>query len=242
MTTPSPDVVRALAPDGVLRAAMNFGNVVLAQRADGSDRPAGVSAELAAELARRLDRPVRFVAYDTAGDVAKSASDGAWDIAFLAVDPKRADTIGFTRPYVAIDGTYLVRAQSPLRTAAEVDRPGTVIAVGAGSAYDLFLSRNIVHAEIVRAPGSAAAIDLFRQEGIEVVAGVRQALETYAAKHPDLRVFEEAFMSIRQAIAVPKGRAMTLPYLDAFLREVKASGFVASALARSGHAEVTIPA
>jgi polar amino acid transport system substrate-binding protein len=234
-------IVRALAPTGVLRAALNFGNSVLAQRREGSDEPAGVSADLAQEVGERIACPVRFLPYETAGDVAKSATDGVWDIAFLAIDPHRADTIGFTEPYVAIEGTYVVRSPSALRSVADVDRPGVRIAVGAGSAYDLFLSRSIRNAEIVRAPGSGAALDMFWNDGIEVGAGVRQPLEKFAAEHPGLRVFDEAFMAIRQAIAIPKGREVALPYLEDFLREMKASGFVASALAQSGHGEVTIP-
>ncbi len=240
--SPAPqNVVRELAPTGVLRAAINFGNSVLAQRREGSDEPAGISADLARAVGERLARPVSFVLYESAGDVAASAGDGAWDIAFLAVDPHRADTIDFTEPYVAIEGTYVVRARSALRTVADVDRPGIRIVVGADSAYDLFLSRGIRNAEIVRAQGSAAVLNLFWNEGIEVRAGVRQPLEKFAAEHPDLRVFDEAFMSIRQAIAVPKGRADALLYLDAFLREMKASGFVSSGLARSGHGDVTVP-
>jgi polar amino acid transport system substrate-binding protein len=240
VTAVSPEVVRALAPTGELRAAINFGNAVIAQRREGSGEPAGISADLARALGERIARPVRFVPYEAAREVAASAADGVWDIAFLAIDPLRADTIDFTAPYVAIEGAYVVRSHSTLRSVADVDRPGIRIAVGAGSAYDLFLSRSLRHAEIVRAPGSAATLDMFWKEGIEVRAGIRQSLEKLAAKHPDLRVLEEAFMAIRQAIAVPKGRAAALPWLDAFLREMKASGFVASALARSGHGEVTV--
>jgi len=235
------DVVRELAPTGELRAAINFGNSVLAQRHEGSGEPAGISADLARAVGERIARPVRFVFYENAREVAASAADGVWDIAFLAIDPHRADTIGFTEPYVAIEGTYVVRSHSALRSVAEVDRAGIRIAVGAGSAYDLFLSRSIRNAEIVRAPGSAAALEMFWNDAIEVGAGVRQPLEKFAAEHPGLRVFEEAFMAIRQAIAIPKARAVALPYLEDFLREMKASGFVASALARSGHGHVTIP-
>jgi polar amino acid transport system substrate-binding protein len=236
-----PEIVHDLAPTGVLRAAMNFGNSVIAQRREGSDEPAGVSADLARAIGERIGRPVRFLPYETAGDVARSAGDDVWDIAFLAVDPQRADTIDFTAPYVAIEGTCIVRSDSALRTIAEVDRPGIRIAVGAGSAYDLFLSRSLGNAKIVRAPDSASALDMFWNDDIEVGAGIRQSLQKFAAAHPGLRVFDEAFMAIRQAIAIPKGHGAALPCLDDFLREMKASGFVASALARSGHGEVTIP-
>lgn len=230
--TASPDLIRELAPTGRLRAALNFGNIVLAQR-DAQGQPAGVTVDLARELARRLGLEVDFLSYESAGVVADQAQDGVWDIGFMARDPARATGISFTAPYVIIEGSYLVPADSPLNTIGDVDASGVRVAVGKGAAYDLFLSRTLKHAEIVRAATSADAIDLFVADKLEAVAGVKQPLIKYAAAHPGWRVIEGRFTAIEQAMAVPKGRAQAFAYVHAFVEEMKASGFVADGLARS---------
>lgn len=229
----SPDIVKTLAPEGRLRAAINLGNPVLAQRGEGGGEPRGISVDLARELGRRLGVPVELVPFDAAGRVTDAVRAGAWDIAFLAVDPVRAGEISFTAPYVVIEGTYLVPDGSALRTVEDVDRDGVRIAVGRGSAYDLYLTRVLKNAQIVRAPTSPGVIDLFRAEKLEVAAGVRQQLEQFAAGEPGMRVMPGRFMVIEQALATPKGREAALPALRAFVEEMKASGFVEAALARS---------
>jgi polar amino acid transport system substrate-binding protein len=213
-----------LAPTGRLRAAINFGNPVLAQRDPATGEPRGVSVDLARELGRRLALPVDLVAYETAGKVVDAAKTGAWDVAFLAIDPERAAEIDFTGPYVVIEGTYAVPADSPLRAIDDVDRDGVRIAVGAKSAYDLYLTRALKHARLLRAPTSPAAIELFQRERLEAVAGVKQALVQLAKSDPRVRVIEGRFMAIEQAMGTPRGREGAASYLRPFVEKMKASG------------------
>ena len=233
----APDVVRDIAPGGRLRVAMNYGNTVLVQR---DVEPRGVSPDIARELARRLGVPLEFVGYDAAGKVSADATRGVWDIAFLARDPERAKDIEFTDAYVIIEGGYMVPSGSPIKKIEDVDRQGVRIAVGRGSAYDLYLSREIKRATLVRAPTSPAAIELFARDGLEVAAGVKQPLVVYARTHPGVRVLEGRFMAIEQAVATPRGRALGARYLREFIDEMKASGFVAAALERSGQKDAAL--
>ena len=229
----APDVVHELAPTGQVRAAINFGNSVLAARKpDGA--AAGVSVDLARELARRLGVPLALVPYDSAGAVSGAAKADDWDICFLARDPKRAEDIVFTAPYVVIEGSYLVAKDSPLRTNEDVDRTGVRIAVGRGSAYDLFLTRAIRQATLVRAPTSPAALDLFVSDKLEVAANVRQPLAAYVASHADVRLLPGHFMDIAQAMGVKKDRPAGAAYLQRFIEEMKRDGFVAKALQTNG--------
>jgi polar amino acid transport system substrate-binding protein len=229
-----------MAPTGVLRAGINLGNPVIAQRdAQGGD-PRGVGPALAVLLAKQLHIPVRYVVYDTAGKLSDGAKAKDWDCAFLAIDPARAVDIEFTDAYVNIEGTYMLPNESPLRDVADFDREGMKIAVGLKTAYDLFLTRELKHAQIVRAESSLAAIDLYLKGGLDAVAGVRQPLVAAAATHPGLRVIEGSFMVIRQAAGVPRGRPAAALYLADFIEEAKASGFVARALRESGVADVTV--
>jgi polar amino acid transport system substrate-binding protein len=235
-----PHVIADLAPNGRLRAAINFGNPVLAQRDPATGAPRGVTVELAQELGRRLGVPVDFVPFDAAGKVFDAIKTGAWDVAFLAIDPVRAAEIDFTPPYVVIEGTYLVPANSPLRTVDEVDREGVRIAAGQASAYELYLTRALKHAKLIRAPGSAAAVEIFLNDRLEALAGVRQALVEVAKTHANLRLMPGRFMAIEQAMGTPKGRKAGAEYLRAFIETMKSSGFVADALARSGQTDATV--
>ena len=247
---PSSDVIAELAPLGRLRAAINFGNSVLAQRPGnpessaglGEGAPHGVSAELARALADRLGVAIDYIAYDAAGKVvdALKAGDGAWDIAFLAIDPVRAAGIDFTAPYVLIEGTYVVPANSELRTVADVDRVGLRVAVAQGSAYDLYLTRALKHATLVRESSGPEALDRFVRDRLEAAGGVRQPIAAFAAAHPGMRVIPGRFMSIEQAMATPKGRPNGIAYLRGFIEEMKASGFVARALKESGQADAAV--
>jgi polar amino acid transport system substrate-binding protein len=227
------EAVKELAPSGKLRAAINYGNGVLAQK--GADGPRGISADLSRELARRLSVPLEFVTFEAAGKVFEAVKTGGIDVMFIAIEPVRAAEVDFSPPYVLIEGTYLVPQGSPLKVIDDVDRPGVRIAIGRGSAYDLFLTRTLKHATLVRAAtgGCCAMIDLFRAEKLDAVAGVRQPLVEYAKAHPDVRVMDGRFQEIRQAMGTPKGRPAGAAYLRAFVEEMKASGFVADALKRS---------
>jgi polar amino acid transport system substrate-binding protein len=240
MNSPSKIALDELATHGVLRAAINFGNPVLAQKNPNSGEPGGVSVDLARELGRCLGVPLEFVLFDAAGKVFEAAKSNAWDIAFLALDPARAEEILFTAPYVLIEGTYIVRDASPLRAIEDFDRPDVRIAVGKGAAYDLFLTRTLKHAEIVRHETSAGAMELFLDGGLEAAAGVRQPLVEFARTHAGLRVIDGTFTSIEQAMGTPKGRSNGREFLQTFIEEMKRSGFVASALERSGQRAATV--
>lgn len=235
-STPAPPAaaVADLAPTGKLRAAINYGNPILASKDPASGQPRGVSVDLSRELAARLGAPLELVTFEAAGKVVEAARSGAWDVAFVAIDPARAQDMLQSPPYVVIEGAYLVAADSPIRRNEDVDREGVRIAVGKGSAYDLFLSRQLKHARIVHAPTSPAVTDLFVAQKLDVAAGVKQQLEADARRIPGLRLLEGRFMVINQAMATPKGRDAGAHYLHEFVETMKASGFVARALARHG--------
>jgi polar amino acid transport system substrate-binding protein len=226
------DALKDLAPDGKLRAAINFGNPVLASKDAATGDARGVSVDLARELASRLGVPLEIVTYNAAGRVVDDAKAGVWDLAFVAIDPKRGADMAQSPPYVQIEGAYLVRDGSPLRDNAEVDREGTRVAVGKGSAYDLFLTRELKRATIVRTVTSAAVVDAFLKDDLEVAAGVKQQLETDAKRVGGVRLLPGRFMVINQAMASQKGRDAGARYVREFIEEMKASGFVARALER----------
>lgn len=235
LTVPSPRGATAeLAPSGKLRAAINFGNPVLATKDPRSGETRGVSVDLARELARRLGVPLELVTFPAAGKVVEALGANAWDVAFLAIDPERAREMDYTAAYVIIEGAYLVPKGSAIRANADVDRDGVRVAVGAGSAYDLYLTRELKRAKIVRAPSSPAVVDTMKAQSLEVAAGVKQQLEADARRVGDVRLLEGRFMVIQQAMAVPKGRAAGARYVAGFVEEMKASGFVAAALTRHG--------
>jgi polar amino acid transport system substrate-binding protein len=236
----SPDLVKELAPTGRLRAAINFGNSVLAQPDPAGGPPRGVSGELARELAKRLGVGIDYVTFDAAGKVFEALKAGLWDVAFLAVDPVRAAGIAFTAPYVVIEGVYLVPKHSPLKSVEDVDRDGVRIAVAAGSAYDLFLTRAIKHATLVRQPSGPEALEMFIREGLEAAGGVRQPISAFAQAHPDTRIIPGRFMAIEQAMGTVRGREVASACLRAFVEEMKASGFVARALEASGQVDATV--
>lgn len=223
-----------LAPSGKLRAAINLGNPILATRDPATGEPRGVSVDMARELGRRVGVPVELITFTSAGKVVEAVKDAQADIAFVAIDPVRGAGMLQTAPYVVIEGAYLVRHDSPIRSNAEVDRPGIRIAVGHGSAYDLFLTREIKAASLVKAPTSPAVTDLFVAQKLEVAAGVRQQLEADAKRLPGLRLLDGRFMLIQQAMGVPRGRETAARYVSAFVEDMKASGFVAAALQRHG--------
>ena len=237
------DLLRTiLVSTGKLRAAINYGNPVLAQRGP-QGQAQGVSVALATELAKRLDVKLEMVPFEAAGKVVDAAPEDIWDIGFLAIDPKRAEDVSFTAPYVLIEGTYLVREGGPYTELTHLDAPGVKIAVGKGAAYDLYLTRTLQHAELVRGPTSASAVDLFLEENLDAAAGVRQPLEAAAREHTGLTVLPGHFTAIRQAMVVPAAKAAALPPLRAYVEAMKASGFVAQALLDSGQgADLVAPA
>lgn len=232
MTDP---LAAALAPAGALRAAINLGNPILASREAASGELQGVSVDLAAALAAQLGVPLELRAFETAQQSVQAVRDESADIGFFAIDPLRGAGIRFTAAYVLIEGCYLVRDASPLSANDEVDRPGHRVVVGQGSAYDLFLSRELKAATILRAPSSPAVVPSFLAEQADVAAGVKQQLEADAARMGGLRLLPGRFMVIQQAMGCPQARGPeAAARLAAFVETMKASGFVAQALARHG--------
>ncbi|RYY92954.1 MAG: transporter substrate-binding domain-containing protein [Comamonadaceae bacterium] len=239
-TGPSADAARAqLAPTGKLRAAINYGNPVLASRGpDG--QPRGVSVDLAREAARRLGLPLELVPVAAAGDAVAALKGQRADLGFVAIDPVRGADMDYTPPYVIIEGAYIVRADSPLRANEEVDRAGNRIVVGRNSAYDLYLTRELKAATLVRITGSENVVREFAAQRLEVGAGVRQQLEADAKATPGVRILPGRFMVIEQAVASPKARPGVAAALRDFIEAQKASGFVARALAASGQADAVV--
>ena len=239
---PSPAVRKDLAPTGKLHAAINFGNPVLAQKGPNGE-PRGVSAELAAALAKKLGVPLDCVKFEAAGKVFAALAAGEVDVGFIAIEPARAAQVDFSPPYVIIEGTYMVRKDSPLKDVGDVDKPGIKIGVGLASVYDLYLTRTLKHATLVRAKvgGASAGIPVFLEQKLDAAAGVREPLDAYAKDHADMRVMKGAFEQIGQAMGTVKGKSAGAAYVRAFIEEMKANGFVADALKRSGQKAPVAP-
>ena len=237
-SVPTADAARSLAPTGTLRAAINIANPVLVQHDPATGATAGVTVDLATEIARRLGVPLEQIKIDGAGKSFEAVKSAACDIGFLAIEPARAADIDFSAAYVIIEGVYAVRADSPLKSNEDIDRAGVRIAANKGAAYDLFLTRSLKQASLVRAEDS---FDAFLRDRLEAVAGVRQGIERFVAEHPDLRIIPGRFMEIQQAMCLPKGRDAGVRYLRAFVEEMKASGFIADAVRRAGQAATVAP-
>jgi polar amino acid transport system substrate-binding protein len=231
----TPAVKAELAPTGTLRAGINHNNPLLARRDPATGDLSGIAVDLSRELARRVGVPVELIPYDAAGRMGDAAKAGAWDIAYLAVDPGRAAYIDFTAPYIELEGTYLVPAGSSVGRIEDVDREGVRIAVTAKSAYDLFLTRELKHAQLVRAGTTPESFDLMRSQKLDAVAAVKAALVPAARDIPGSRVLTGRFMTIPQAAGIPRGRPAAARFVRQFIEEMKGSGFVAAALKRHGH-------
>ncbi|HXM81274.1 MAG TPA: transporter substrate-binding domain-containing protein [Burkholderiales bacterium] len=218
-----------LAPTGKLRVGVNHSNfLIVSGKRDGV--PVGVAPDLGGELARRLGVPLEFVEYHQAGDLAAGAKNNAWDIGFLGAEPQRANEIAFSPAYLEIPVTYLVPAGSKIRTLADVDRPGVRVAVSEKSAYDLYLSRTLKHAQLVRAKGIDASYDLFVSQKLEVLGGLKPRLIQDVEKLPGARILDGRVTAVQQAIGTPVARQAAAKYLREFVEEAKASGFVAGAI------------
>lgn len=221
-------VVDDLAPTGVLRAAVNLGNPVLARGTP--DDPGGVTVDIAREVGARLGVPVELVCFDAARKSFDALVSGRADLCFLAVEPAREAEVAFTPPYVEIEGVYAVPVDSPFHEPSDVDVPGVRVGVKRGSAYDLFLTRTLAHATVVRGEDGVTA---FREQGLEVAAGIREPMTAFVAANPDLRLVEERFMAIRQAVGTTRSRRPeTVAFLSELVEELVASGFVAASLRR----------
>jgi len=228
-----PNVRKAFTPTGKLRASINLGNPLLANRSTDTDQPFGISIDLATELARRLEVELDLVVFDAAGKSVNAVESEEADIGFFAIDPKRGEKINFTAPYVLITGSYAVRAGSEISGLDQVDRNKQTVVVGKGSAYDLYLSRTLKYATIIHAPTSADVVDVFFDGNYDVAAGVTQQLELDKRRHPDLCILDQPFMTIRQAMGLPKARGPEAAlFLVGFVEELKQIGFVSDAINR----------
>jgi polar amino acid transport system substrate-binding protein len=227
----SQELLQKIAPTGKLRASINLGNPILANKDPASGKPFGVSVDLAHAYAKKLGLELELVVFDSAGKSVEAVTQEEADMGFFAIDPLRGEGIAFTAAYVLIEGAYLVKEDSPIQENGEVDTQGVRVVVGKGSAYDLFLSREIKSAEIVRSPTSPTVVDVFLKGAYEVAAGVRQQLESDAARNTGLRILPGRFMVIQQAMGLPKNRGeIASRLLSEFVEEMKASGFIAESL------------
>jgi polar amino acid transport system substrate-binding protein len=230
----APAVRSELAPTGKLRVGINNGNFMLVLKDSACGEAQGIAPDLARELGRRAGVPVEFVRFDQAGKMADAVRTGVWDIAFLAAEPARANEIAFSAAYLEIEATYLVPAGSPIRTLADVDRPGVRIAVADKAAYDLYLSRTLKHAQLVRAEGIDGSYELFVAQRLDVLSGLKPRLLMDLEKLPGARILDGRFTAVQQGIGTPKARAAAAGYLREFVEEAKSSGFVAAAIAKHG--------
>jgi polar amino acid transport system substrate-binding protein len=230
----SDDLRSELAPTGTLRAAINMANFLLVTGRTTDGDPVGVAPDMASEIAARLGVPISFVPFASPGLLADEATNDVWDIGLIGAEPARAEHIAFTPAYVEIDATYLVPSGSPLRTISDVDNTGVRIAVAARSAYDLYLSRHIKHAELVRAEGLNASFDLFVNEKLDALAGLRPRLISDVERLPGARILDGRFTAVQQAIGTPRGRETGAAFLRDFVEEAKTNGLVARLIARHG--------
>ncbi|MFI6486229.1 ABC transporter substrate-binding protein [Streptomyces sp. NPDC050564] len=229
-------IARDLAPNGTLRASINLGNPVLAQGTPAA--PSGITVYLAHEIGARLHLPVELLCFDAARKSYEAMAQRRADICFLAVEPAPEAEVAFTAPYVVIEGVYAVPRDADLTTVADVDRPGVRIGVKRGSAYDLFLSRTLRHARVVR---GEEGVEVFRAEGLEAAAGIRRSMTEFVAAHPELRLIEDRFMQIRQAVGTTTTRRPeTVRFLHGLVEELKTNGFVAAALRRAHQSQTLV--
>ena len=228
----SPEILKQLAPTGTLRAGINLGNFLLVSGKSPSGDPEGVAPDMARAIAERLGVKLKLVPFKTPGELADAAGSDVWDIGLIGAEPARAERIAFSAAYAEIEATYLVPAGSALRTIAEVDRPGIRIAVSARSAYDLWLMRNIRQAQLVHADGIDAAFNLFVNDKLEALASLRPRLLTDVVKLPGARILDGQFTAVQQAVGTARTNVAGAAFLRGFVEEAKASGFVASLIAR----------
>jgi polar amino acid transport system substrate-binding protein len=228
------EIISQLAPTGILRVALNMANGLLITGKTADGEPDGVAPDMARALAEKLGVGVELIQFASPGEIADAADKDVWDLGLIGAEPVRAEKIDFTAAYVEIEATYLVPAGSTLNTIEEVDSDGIRIAVSGRSAYDLYLSRNLKHAELIQSKGISGAVEMFVSEKMDALAGLRPALVNEAAKLPGSRILDGQFTSVQQAMGVPKGRSAAAEYLSAFVEEAKASGIVTRLIERHG--------
>ncbi|MFN7085591.1 MAG: transporter substrate-binding domain-containing protein [Burkholderiales bacterium] len=231
-----------LAPTGKLRVGINLGNFLLTATDPATGRYSGIAVDLGRELGRRLGVEVEIIGYPSPGALADAAASGAWDVGFLGAEPQRAREIDFTAAYVEIEATYLVPPGSPIKTLDEVDREGVRIAISGQSAYDLYLTRHLEHAQLVRIVGADNVFRQFVADKLEALAGLRPRLVRDQASLPGSRILDGRFTAVQQAVGVPKGRAAAARYLCEFVEDIKASGLVAQLIEKNKVRGLTVAA
>ena len=229
-----------LAPSGTLKIGLNYQNFLLVL-GDGPDGlPRGIAPDLGRELAKRIGLPVEYVKFDAAGKLFDAVKSAQCDVGFLGAEPQRADEVSFTSAYLEIPVTFLVPAGSPIRTLADVDRQGIRVSVSERSAYDLYLTRNLKHAQLVRAKGIPASYDLFMSQKLEALGGLKPKLVEEQARTPGSRILDGQITGVQQSIACPKGRDAAAKYLREFADDVKRSGLVARTIEKHGVKGVSV--
>ena len=242
MTECPPAARSELAPTGKLRVGINLGNFLLTATDPATGEYRGVAVDLGRELGRRLGVPVEIIGYPSPGALADAAKTGAWDVGFLGAEPQRANEIDFTAAYVEIEATYLVPPGSPLKTIADVDREGVRIAISGKSAYDLYLTRTLKHAQLVRVVGADNVFKHFVEDKLDAIAGLKPRLVTDADNLPGSRILDGRFTAVQQAAGTPKGRSAGAQYLREFIEDVKATGLVARAIEKNNVRGLTVAA
>jgi len=230
----SKDLAPSLSPSGKLKIGLNYSNFLLVIGDDANGEPKGIAPDLGRELAKRVGMPFEFVKFDAAGKLFDAVKSAQCDVGFLGAEPQRADEVDFTNAYLEIPVTFLVPAGSPIKTIADVDRDGVRIAVSERSAYDLYLSRTLKKAQLVRTKGIPASYDVFMAQKLEVLGGLKPKLVDEQARTPGSRVLDGQITGVQQAIGAPKGRPAAAKYLREFAEDVKRSGFVARAIEKHG--------
>jgi polar amino acid transport system substrate-binding protein len=240
MTECTPAIRSELAPTGTLRVGINMSNFLLTRKDADTGALGGVAVDLGNELGRRLGVAVELLPHPNPGALAEAAKTGVWDVGFLGAEPQRANEIDFTAAYVEIEATYLVPAGSPLKSIDEVDRKGVRIAVPEKSAYELFLSRSLKQAELVREKGGDNAFRKFVSDKLDALAGLRPRLVTDQGTAPGSRILDGRFTAVQQAAGTPKGRPAGAQYLREFIEDVKASGMVADLIEKNNVRGLTV--
>ena len=221
-----------LAPNGVLRAAINMSNFLLVSGRTPEGGPVGVAPDMARAVADRLGVGLELLPFPSPGELADAALSNVWDIGLIGAEPQRAANIAFSPAYVEIEATYMVPPGSKLGSIADVDAPGVRIASTGRAAYDLWLERNIRHATVSRGTSLDGAYEIFTRDKLDALAGLRPRLIGDQAKMPGARILDGQFMAVQQAIGTPRANSAGAAFLRAFVEEAKASGLVASLIAR----------
>jgi polar amino acid transport system substrate-binding protein len=229
------DTARAeLAPSGKLRAGMNLDNTQFTRKDPATGELYGVSVDIMRELALRLGVPVEFIVHTTPGQVADSAQQGTWDVALLAIEESRAQTIAFSSPLTEMEATYAVRKDSSLQVIGDVDAAGVRIAAPDRSGYERYLTRTLHNATLVRTQNIPASVELFNAQGADALAGLRPILLEFMSRMPDARLLDGRFMTVNHGLGTPLGKPAAAEYLESFVQELHTSGFIARAIERHG--------